>query len=111
MSDQRDVPEDFAAEGPADLPADLPANLAADVQEYANTENLEDDAAVRQLLRDGIDQWRIERAIDRLDAGDISFDRAVEIADMTPWEFADRLEDRGIQWVDSDHLSHDLGKL
>lgn len=104
MRDQRDAPEDFAAEGLADLPSDL----AAELDRYAESENLDPNAALRQLLRDALEQWRLERAVDRLEDGEVSFDRAVEIADVTPWTFADRLEARGVQWVDSDHLSHDL---
>lgn len=107
MSDNRDVPEDFAAEGLAGLPA----GLAADVQQYADTKNLEEEAAVRKLLRDAIEQWRVDRAVEQLDADEISFSRAVEIADTTPWELADQLDEQGVQWVSSDHLSHDLGQL
>ncbi|MFB6096484.1 MAG: hypothetical protein ABEJ74_03760 [Haloferacaceae archaeon] len=104
MRDQQDVSAEFAAATVGDLPSDL----AADLDRYAESERLDPDAAVRQLLRDALERWRLEEAVARLEDGEVSFDRAVEIADVTPWELADRLEERGVQWVDTDHLSHDL---
>ena len=88
--------------------ARLPKELADELEEYVETEGLETSVAVRRLLAEGLAEWRRERALERLDAGEITFMRAAELADMNPWSFADLIRDADVTWVDEEGIREDL---
>lgn len=93
------------------ISARVPDDLEAELEAYLESEQLDRSTAVRKLLSDGLDRWRRERALDKLEAGDVTFNRAAEIADMSVWEFASLVEEREITWVGSEHLSDDIESL
>lgn len=93
------------------ISARVPDDLEAELEAYLEEERLDRSTAVRKLLAEGLEEWRREQALDRLDDGEITFARAAEIAGMSTWEFAALAEDRDITWVSSDHLETDLDEL
>lgn len=67
--------------------------------------------AIRKLLAEGLEEWRRERALEKLEAGDVSFARAAEIAGMSIWDFPRLARDRDVAWVSSDHAEAHLEDL
>ena len=65
----------------------------------------------RSLLADGLEEWRRERALERLAAGEVTLSRAAEIADVSVWEFARLAQEADVTWVAADHLESDLEDL
>ncbi|SDR30717.1 UPF0175 family protein [Natronobacterium texcoconense] len=89
----------------------VPDDLEAELEDYLEAERLDRSTAVRKLLAEGLEEWRREQALDRLEDGEVTFTRAAEIAGVSTWEFASLAEDRGIIWVSSEHLESDLDDL
>lgn len=90
------------------ISARLPDDLEAELEEYAEAENLDRPGAVRKLLRDGLESWRIERALRRLRDGEVSFSRAAETANVGVWEFAAIVRERDATWVPGERVERDL---
>jgi predicted HTH domain antitoxin len=93
------------------ISARVPDDLEAELEAYLEAEQLDRSTAVRKLLMDGLDSWRRERALSKLEAGDVTFNRAAEIADMSVWDFAQLAREREITWVGSGHLETDIESL
>lgn len=93
------------------ISARVPDDLEAELEEYLEEERLDRSTAVRKLLAEGLEEWRREQALDRLEDGEITFTRAAEIAGMSTWQFATLAEERDVTWVSSDHLETDLDEL
>lgn len=91
--------------------ARVPDDVEEELEAYLETEKLDQSTAIRKLLSEGLEQWRREQALDRLEAGSITFQRAAEIAGLSTWEFAQLAEERDVTWVDGDHLEDDLREL
>jgi predicted HTH domain antitoxin len=89
----------------------LSEETASELEAYLDAEQLDRNTAVQRLLAGGLEQWREEQALERLDAGEVSFTRAAEIADLSPWEFARLAKERDVTWVGGDHLDDDLDAL
>lgn len=86
----------------------LPDDLEAELEEYAEAKHLDRTGAVRKLLRDRLERWRTERAIQRLRDGDVTFSGAAEMADLNVWEFANEVHERDATWVSGEHVERDL---
>lgn len=93
------------------ISARVPDELEAELEAYLEEENLDRSTAVRKLLIEGLEDWREERALRKLEAGEITFARAAELAGLSVWELAVLAEERDVTWVDSDHLEADLEDL
>lgn len=92
------------------ISARVPDDLEAELEAYIDDERLDRSTAIRRLLEEGLEEWRREQALDRLEAGEVSFSRAAEIADMTVWDFAALVEERDVTWV-GEGLEDDLDEL
>lgn len=44
-------------------------------------------------------RWRVRAALELLQKGMVTFNKAAEIARISLWEFADILKQRNIEWV------------
>ncbi|MFB6360725.1 MAG: UPF0175 family protein [Halobacteriales archaeon] len=88
--------------------ARLPDELEAELEAYIDAEHLDRSTAVRKLLAEGLEARRQERALEQLQAGEVSFTRAAELADLNVWDFAQLVRDRDITWVAEDDLDADL---
>lgn len=93
------------------ISARVPDDLEDELEIYLDAERLDRSTAVRKLLAEGLEDWRRDRAIDRFEAGEISFSRAADLADMSVWDFSRLLEERDVTWVGGDHLADDLDSL
>lgn len=90
--------------------ARVPDSLREELERFVEDENLDRSTAVRKLLSEGLEQWRVEKAVEKLEDGDVSFSRAAELAGMDKWSFADILKERDVQWVD-DKQKSDLEEI
>jgi len=90
------------------ISARVPDDLEAALAEYVESENLDRSTAVRKLLAEGLDEWRRERALDALDAGEVTLSRAAELAEMPVWDFAALAKARDVSWVGREGLEDDL---
>ncbi|CCQ34429.1 hypothetical protein HLRTI_001900 [Halorhabdus tiamatea SARL4B] len=93
------------------ISARVPDDLEDELETYLDAERLDRSTAVRKLLAEGLEDWRRDRAIERFEAGEISFSRAAELADMSVWDFTRLLEERDVTWVADDHLADDIDSL
>lgn len=91
--------------------ARIPDDLEEELETYIRDENLDRSTAVRKLLTEGLGDWRREKALEKLGAGETTFSHAAEMAEMTVWEFAALAKDRNVTWVSDDHLESDLDDL
>lgn len=93
------------------ISARVPDDLEEELETYLDAEGFDRSTAVRKLLAEGLETWRKERALEQLEAGEVSFARAAEIADLSVWDFARLAADRDVTWVGGDHLADDLEEL
>jgi predicted HTH domain antitoxin len=91
--------------------ARVPEDLEDALAEYVESENVEQSTAVRQLLAEGLAEWRIERALDALDEGGVTLSRAAEMADVSVWDIRRRAAEADVTWVDDRHAEDDLAEL
>jgi predicted HTH domain antitoxin len=93
------------------ISARVPDDLEAAFEEFVEEENLDRSTAVRKLLAEGLDDWREQRALEKLESGEVSFARAAELADRSVWEFATLAKDHDVTWVGRDGVESDLDSL
>jgi predicted HTH domain antitoxin len=93
------------------ISARAPDELETELESYLEAENLDRSTAVRKLLAEGLQEWRRDRALDQLAAGDVTFSKAAELAGMSVWDFAQLAKERDITWVSGEHLEDDLEAL
>lgn len=91
--------------------ARLPDDLEEELESYLQAERIDRSAAVRRLIESGLEDWRQERALERLEAGEVSFTRAAELAGLSVWDFAALAAEEGCTWVSDEHLADDLHAL
>lgn len=63
----------------------VPDDLEAELEAYLKDEKLDRSTTVRKLLSEGLEAWRRERALDSLAAGESTFSKAAEHADISVW--------------------------
>lgn len=93
------------------ISARVPDELEEELETYLQEEQVDRSTAVRKLLAEGLDEWRRDRALRRLDAAEVTFTRAAELAGMSVWDFATLAKERDVTWVGSDHLADDIESL
>lgn len=93
------------------ISARVPDDLEAELDAYLDEENLDRSTAVRKLLKEGLAEWREERALEKLEAGEVSFARAAELAGVSVWDLAKLADEREITWVGPEGLEDDLDAL
>lgn len=86
----------------------VPDDLEEELDKFLEEEKLDRSTAVRKLLAEGLEEWRKDRAVRKLEEGEISFSKAAELAGVSVWDFAVLVEEREITWVGSDALEDDL---
>lgn len=91
--------------------ARIPDDLEEELEAYITDENLDRSTAVRKLLTEGLDDWRREKALETLEAGETTLSGAAAMAGVNVWEFAALAKDRNVTWVSDDHLESDLDDL
>lgn len=80
-----------------------------DLEEFMRTEKLEKSSAVRKLLRVGLEEWKKRRSLELLERGEVTFNKAAEIAGLDVWSFADLVRRSGGIWITSvDRIKSDI---
>jgi len=81
--------------------AELEEEMAADRSEV-----------LRRLIRDGLEEWRKERALEQLRDHSITLRRAAELADVTYVEMLSLATEEGIDTgYTTDDLERDFGRI
>ena len=93
------------------ISARVPDDLEEELETYLEAERLDRSTAVRKLLGEGLEEWRRDRALARLEAGEVTFVHAADLAGMSVWEFARLARERDVTWVSGTHLESDLDDL
>lgn len=93
------------------LSARIPDDLEAELEAYIEEENLDRSTAIRKFLTEGLDDWKKEKALEKLESGETTLSGAAAVAEMNVWEFANLARDRNVTWVSSEHLESDLEDL
>ena len=91
--------------------ARLPDELEEELEAFIEAEHLDRSTAVRKLLAEGLDEWKVEHALDRLEAGEVTFTRAAELADRNVWDFAQLVRDRDVVWIGEEEVDADLASF
>lgn len=95
----------------ATISARVPDELESELEQYLDEENLDRSTAVRKLLAEGLAEWRRERALDMLAAGDVTLSRGAELAGVSVWDFAKLARENDVTWVGRDGIEDDLDAL
>jgi predicted HTH domain antitoxin len=74
----------------------VPPELVNALEEIAQSEHLDKGAVARRLLIEGIERWRLERALRLYHDGQITKERAAEKAGVSLYELMDLARERGI---------------
>jgi predicted HTH domain antitoxin len=93
------------------ISARVPDDLEAELEAFIEAENLDRSTAIRKLLAEGLDDWRQERALDLLEAGDVTLSRGAELAGLSVWDFAALARERDVSWIGREGLEDDLEAL
>lgn len=93
------------------LSARIPESLEEELDRFIDEEKLDRSTAVRKLLSEGLEEWKQEKALEKLEKGEITFSGAAEIAGMNIWDFSDLVEKSKINWVKDDRVRDDLEAL
>lgn len=89
----------------------LPKKLSEELNRFINEEKLDRSAALRKLIAESIEKWKRDKALDKLEEGKVSFNKAAELAGMDVWSFAALVKERGITWVKDEKVLRDLGAV
>lgn len=83
--------------------------LLAELEEEMSSDRSE---ALRRLIRDGLREWRREKAIDQLRNHEVTLRRAAELADVTYIEMLSIAAEEGIDiGYTTEDLERDLEKI
>jgi predicted HTH domain antitoxin len=93
------------------ISARVPDDLEEELQTFIDEERLDTSTAIRKLLSEGLEEWRTEQALERLERGEVTFSKAAELAGVDAWELARLARERDITWGGDDHLESDLDDL
>lgn len=73
----------------------VPESILDELEQIAAEEQVDRTAIVRRLLVDGMRRWRLERALRLHQQGQVTKERAAELADVSIYEVMDALRERG----------------
>jgi double-stranded uracil-DNA glycosylase len=76
----------------------LEPDLIRNLQHAADAESLERGTMMRKLLIEALSSWRLDHALRRYQAGDISIGRACEDSGRSHWELIELAQARGIAY-------------
>ncbi len=87
----------------------LPKQLVKELEVTAEMEHLGKSEIVRRLLIEGLEQWRIQKALELYTKGKFSFGQAAKFAKVSVWRFSDLMKEHKVQLnYDLEDLKQDL---
>jgi predicted HTH domain antitoxin len=78
------------------ISARIPDDDAAALEDVAEILDEDKSTVIRKALREGLQELRIRRAIERYQSGDVSVNQAARIADVTLAEWLEIARDRNL---------------
>jgi predicted HTH domain antitoxin len=91
--------------------ARIPEDVLKDLETFMKEESLEKSASIRKLLSEGLQQWKEQQALKYLEEGKVSFLKAAEMSEISVWELADIVREKGIVWIKSEkYITEDIEK-
>lgn len=91
--------------------ARIPESLEAELEEFIDEQKLDKSTAVRKLISEGLEEWRKQKALQKLESEEISFSKAAKLAEMDIWKFSDLIKEEKITWVKDEKVKSDLKSL
>ncbi len=83
-------------------------NVEISISDIMKAEGLDKSSTLRKILKKGISQWRLERAIDALRSKKATISKAAEMAGVSLYEMVDAVREKKIDYI---HISKaDLGE-
>ncbi|MGQ9468229.1 MAG: UPF0175 family protein [Nitrososphaerales archaeon] len=70
------------------------------LDEVVREESVDKSTAVRLLVDLGYKEWKLKRALQKLQEGKASIWKASEMAGMSLWDFLAIVKKEGVEWVD-----------
>jgi len=87
-------------------------NLVEGLDYIAAEESVDRTSVARKLLTEGIQQWRLMHALNLYEQGQITKERAAEMAGVSIYDILDELRQRGtVAQYNLDELRQDLSRL
>jgi len=77
----------------------IPMDLGEWLDRFTKEEYADQSAAIRKLLSIGLQEWRKEKALKKLEGGEITFMEACKLSGLDVWDFAELVEKSGITWI------------
>lgn len=91
--------------------ARIPEDVLKELETFMKEESLEKSASIRKLLSEGLQQWKEQQALKYLEEGKVSFLKAAEMSEISVWELADIVREKGIVWIKSEkYITEDIEK-
>lgn len=90
----------------------VPENLIEELERIAAEEQADRASIVRRLLAEGLQRWRLEQALQMYRRGQITKERAAELAGVSIYDIMDELRQRGtVAQYTLEELREDLALL
>lgn len=100
------------AEATRQLNIRIPESLIEELEHIAAEEQIDRTSAARKLLTEGAQRWRLEHALHLYEQGQITKERAAEMAGVSIYDILDELRRRGtVAQYSLEELREDLALL
>lgn len=76
--------------------ARIPEEMYEAIERIRHAEHTDRSTAIKTLLERGIDQWRLDEAVERYREGQATLGAAADQAGLSLWRFLEVLDDRGV---------------
>ena len=83
------------AEAVRQLNIRIPESLIEELERIATEEQVDRTSVARKLLTEGVNRWRLEHALHLYQQGQITKERAAEMAGVSIYDILDELRQRG----------------
>ncbi len=74
----------------------LPREMLKDIDKASQVEHLGKSEVLRRLLAEGLEQWRIRKALEFYSEKVVSFGQAARFAKVSVWRFTDLLKEHQV---------------
>lgn len=86
----------------------IPEKLKKEFEKFRKEEKLDKSVALRQLMSEGLEEWKKKRALRLLSQGKITVSKGAKMADMDLWDFVELIKQKKITWIKDDRVKEDL---
>ena len=83
-------------------------HVASDLEEYMEHEHLEKASAVRKLLHKSLHEWKLEYALEMLESGGFTLNKAAKFAEVDALTLIAKIKKAGTKWVDQEGVLEDI---